>query len=117
MSSLNSGLAGVVWELWPASISFVFMVLRRHWLVVEMAVIPYRYLPAEDAVILFQYSRNLAEHGAITFLSGGPHVEGATDFAWMVLVAAVTKCGLTPFWFCAAANVLSLLGLALLLLK
>src|SRR5260370_40691706 len=35
----------------------------------------------------------------------------------MVLVDAATKCGLRPFWFCAAANVLSLLGLALVLLK
>jgi hypothetical protein len=46
-------------------------------------MVPLRFLPAEDAVILFQYSRNLATPGAITYLANGPHVEGATDFAWV----------------------------------
>ena len=82
-----------------------------------LALVPARFLPAEDAVILFQYSRNLAEHGAITFLAGGPHVEGATDFAWMVLVAGAMKFGVAPFWFCAAVNVVSLGVLGWLLLR
>jgi hypothetical protein len=82
-----------------------------------LALVPSRFLPAEDAVILFQYSRNLAQHGAITFLAGGPHVEGATDFAWMAIVAAAIRCGIPPFWFCAVTNVLSLLALATLLLR
>ena len=84
---------------------------------VALALVPLRFLPAEDAVILFQYSRNLAQHGAITFLAGGPHVEGATDFGWMVLIAAAFRCGIAPFVFCAAANVASLLGLGAVLLR
>src|SRR5580698_458592 len=64
-----------------------------------LALAPRFFLPAEDAVILFQYSRNLAERGAITFLAGGPHTEGATDFAWMLLIAAANRCGVPAFWF------------------
>ncbi len=80
-------------------------------------LVPRYFLPAEDAVILFQYSRNLAQHGAITFIPGGAHVEGATDFAWMVLISAATRCGIPPYWFCAAANVVSLVALALVLVR
>jgi len=82
-----------------------------------LALVPHYFLPAEDAVILFQYSRNLAEHGAITFLAGGPHVEGATDFAWMVLIAAANRCGVLPYRFCAAANVVSLIALAMAMVR
>ncbi len=82
-----------------------------------LAFVPHFFLPAEDAVILFQYSRNLAEHGAITFLAGGPHTEGATDFLWMVLVSGALKLGIPAFVFCAAVNVLTLIGLAVVLLK
>ncbi len=82
-----------------------------------LALVPLHFLPAEDAVILFQYSRNLAQHGAITFLAGGPHVEGATDFGWMVLIAAAFRCGIAPFVFCAAANVVSLAALGAVLLR
>ncbi len=81
-----------------------------------LALVPARFLPAEDAVILFAYSRNLAVHGAITYLAGGPHVEGATDFAWMLLLAGAMRCGIPPFWFCALANVICLVSLALVLL-
>ncbi len=84
---------------------------------VALAFVPSRFLPAEDAIILFQYSRNLAEHGAITFLANGPHVEGATDFGWMVLVAAGIRLHIPPLWFSAGVNVLSLILLAVILLK
>ena len=81
-----------------------------------LALVPARFLPAEDAVILFAYSRNLAEHGVIRFLAGGPPVEGATDFGWMVLIAGAMRCGIAPEWFCAAANVIALLALGAVLL-
>ena len=81
----------------------------------SLALVPRFYLPAEDAVILFQYSRNLAQHGAITFLAGGPHAEGATDFAWMLLVAAAIRCAAAAFRFCALVNILSAVGLAVVL--
>jgi hypothetical protein len=82
-----------------------------------LMIVPKFFLPAEDAMILFAYSRNLAVHGAITFFAGGPHAEGATDFAWMALVAGAMRVGLDPHWFSAVINVGSLLGLALVLLR
>lgn len=82
-----------------------------------LALVPARFLPAEDAVILFEYSRNLAQRGVIAFTTGGPPVEGATDFGWMVLIAGAMRCGISPFWFCAAANVLALLALGWVLLR
>jgi hypothetical protein len=84
---------------------------------VALALVPARFLPAEDAVILFQYSRNLAHHGVISFIAGGPPVEGATDFGWMLLIAGAMRCSIPPFWFCAAANVASLFGLGWVLLR
>ena len=84
---------------------------------VALGLVPRFFLPAEDAVILFQYSRNLAVHGAITYLPHGPHVEGATDFAWMLLVAAGIRVGMSPLWVSALANVVSASVLALLLLR
>ena len=84
---------------------------------ITLGFVPFRFLPAEDAIILFQYSRNLAEHGAITFLANGPHVEGATDFGWMLLVAAGIRLHIPPLWFSAGMNVLSLIVLAVILLK
>lgn len=77
---------------------------------------PRFFMPAEDAVILWGYSRNLALHGAITYFAGGPHTEGATDFAWMLLVAGAMKFGVDPFIFTALVNFACLVALALLLL-
>jgi hypothetical protein len=85
--------------------------------VVLLAMVPHLFLPAEDATILFQYSRNLYQHGAIIFYAGGPHTEGATDFLWMLLVSGVMRLGIPAFAFCAAMNILSLLGLSLVLLR
>ena len=75
------------------------------------------FLPAEDAVILWAYSRNLALHGVISYFAGGPAVEGATDFAWMVCVAGAIRCGIDPFLFSGLVNVVCLAGLAVYLLR
>ena len=82
-----------------------------------LATAPKYFLPAEDAMILFTYSKNLAVHGAITFFAGGPHAEGATDFGWMALVAGAIRIGLDPYWFSAVVNVGTLVGLAVVLLR
>ena len=74
-------------------------------------------LPAEDALILFQYSRNLAHTGAITFVPLGPHAEGATDFAWMLLLAVAFKARLDPVWVVAGLNVASLFAIACILIR
>ena len=82
-----------------------------------LLVVPRVFLPAEDAVILHQYSRNVAEHGVISYYAGGPHAEGATDFLWMLLVAASMRFGLSPAMFTAAVNFVCLLLLGVLLLR
>jgi hypothetical protein len=82
-----------------------------------LMIAPKYFLPAEDAMILFAYSRNLARHGVISFFAGGPRAEGATDFAWMALAAGAMRLGVDPYWLSAAVNVVSLLGLAVVLLR
>jgi hypothetical protein len=82
-----------------------------------LALAPKFILPAEDAVILFQYSRNLAQTGAITFIPGGVHAEGATDFAWMVFIALGMKLGIDAFWLIALVNVVSMALLGVLLVR
>ena len=82
-----------------------------------LLTVPRFFLPAEDAVILHQYSRNVAQHGVISYYAGGPHAEGATDFIWMLLVAAGIRFGLSPVVFTAAINFVSLLLLGLAMLR
>jgi len=82
-----------------------------------LLVMPKFFLPAEDAAILFQYSRNLAHHGLISYNAAGPRAEGATDFAWMALLSLGMKLGLDPFWLIALINCACLVMLAVLVLK
>ena len=84
---------------------------------VILLFLPRFYMPAEDAIILFQFSRNLAQTGAITYITNGPHAEGATDFAWMVLISLGMKLGLDPFWVVALLNFAGILLVAFLLIK
>jgi len=74
-------------------------------------------IPAEDPAILFQFSRNLAHTGAITYIPHGPHAEGATDFAWMVLIALGIKLHLDPLWTVGLINLVSLFVLPFLLAR
>lgn len=68
--------------------------------------------PAEDAIMLFDYSRNLATRGVITYGTGSPvPVEGATDFLYMILIAVASKLGLSEF---AAALLLNYLAILLI---
>jgi len=82
-----------------------------------LVVAPRFSVPSEDAVMLFHYSRNLAHTGAITYFPHGPHAEGATDFALMVFLALGIRLGLDPFWLMAITNGVSLIAIAVLLLK
>jgi len=43
--------------------------------------------PADDPWITFRYSRNLVEGYGIVYNPGGEHVEGYTNFLWMIIVA------------------------------
>jgi len=49
---------------------------------------------AEDAYIIFRYSKNLVNTGEIVWNSGGPHSEGVTAFLWMIILANFYKIGL-----------------------
>lgn len=49
----------------------------------------------DDAYISFVYSRNLAEHGELTF-NLGDRVEGYSNFSWTVLLAGGMVLGISP---------------------
>ena len=66
-------------------------------------------VPDEDAAILYSYSRNLAESGAISYIPAGPRAEGSTDFGWMVSIAVLQKLGIGNHSATALLNVASLL--------
>src|SRR5580693_8639778 len=50
----------------------------------------------DDAFISFVYSRNLAEHGQLTFNAGGTPIEGYTNFSWTVLLGLLMIVGIPP---------------------
>jgi arabinofuranosyltransferase len=51
----------------------------------------------DDAYISFVYSRNLAEHGQLTFNLGHP-VEGYTNFLWTFVLGLLMLVGIPPEW-------------------
>ncbi|HEX2685709.1 MAG TPA: hypothetical protein VHN14_03785 [Kofleriaceae bacterium] len=51
----------------------------------------------DDAYISFVFSRNLAEHGELTFNLGQP-VEGYTNFLWTLVLGLVMLLGIPPEW-------------------
>lgn len=53
--------------------------------------------PAEDAVILYEYSKSLANSGLITYGNADVPIEGATDFLWMILIAGLSFLGFDEF--------------------
>jgi len=57
-----------------------------------------RYIsPDEDALILFRYAENLADHGVISYNTDGLRSEGATDFLWMVILSALYRFGIPVY--------------------
>lgn len=67
-------------------------------------------LPAEDAAMLFSYSVNLGDAGVISYYAGGPPTEGATDFLYMAVLAALRVLGVSP---AVGAAVLTAIGAAI----
>lgn len=55
-----------------------------------LILITFEAAPAEDALILFRYSRHLRDGHGIVWNIGGPSAEGATDFLWMALLALLS---------------------------
>ncbi len=79
--------------------------------------LPQQTFPADDALILFRYSENLAQTGVISYNPGGSPVEGATDFLWMVLLAGFSWCGFTVWSGALVLSCLSLLGTGFLVYR
>ena len=74
---------------------------RVRWLLLAVAAgvlvahsLTYNFV-TDDAYISFVFSRNLAEHGELTFNLGHP-VEGYTNFLWTVLIALGMLLGIAP---------------------
>ncbi len=67
--------------------------------------------PAEDAVVLFDYARNLATRGLVTYGGADLPIEGATDFLWMLLIAAFSALGLDAYTASLVLSTLSAAGL------
>ncbi len=74
---------------------------RVRWLLLAIAAgvlvahsLTYNFV-TDDAYISFVFSRNLAEHGQLTFNLGHP-VEGYTNFLWTVLLALGMLLGVDP---------------------
>ena len=65
-------------------------------------------LPSEDAVILYEYSKNLANKGVITYGGALSPIEGATDFLWMIMIAFLKFFGVNEFGSALSLNFLAL---------
>ena len=103
---INGILRLILW-LVPALIPLCFLF---HYL-------PARSFPSEDAAMLFQYSENLADTGCISYNRGGPPVEGATDFLWMVILSLFHKAGADTYMAAVTLSALALLFSAWLLMR
>ena len=74
---------------------------RARWLLLGVAAVilvlhslAYNFV-TDDAFISFVYSRNLAEHGQLSFNLGHP-VEGYTNFLWTVILGLLMLVGIPP---------------------
>jgi arabinofuranosyltransferase len=54
--------------------------------------------PEEDAAMLMRYAQHIAQGIGIVWNRGEKPVDGGTDFLFMVVLAALVKCGLTVEW-------------------
>jgi len=86
---------------------FAVLTIATSMLIAVFIFIPTKITPAEDAIILFQYSENLAATGRISYFPGGEKAEGATDFLWMVILALAAYMGINTF---LASQILSSLA-------
>lgn len=60
-----------------------------------LIVVDFGSAPFEDAAILMRYSEHLGHGYGIVWNLGGGHVDGATDFLFMVLAAVPYKLGMS----------------------
>lgn len=69
-------------------------------------------VPEEDAVILYEYAKNFAQSGLITYGGASYPIEGATDFLWMVVIAFFKVLGINEFGTALFINFLCLAFMA-----
>jgi hypothetical protein len=86
-------------------------------LLLGFLVAPHVCQASEDAIILFQYSANLAHTGVISFIPHGPRAEGATDFLWMVYLAAGRWLGIPSYGLAIASSAACVVLLAVVLVR
>lgn len=92
-----SGMFKTIWPL-AASLIAILAALAYH----------QRFL-ADDAFISFRYARNLARGFGLVF-NPGEHVEGYTNFLWVLLMAGGIRLGWQPEVFSAVLGVVCFAG-------
>ncbi|MBP6628649.1 MAG: hypothetical protein KA297_04415 [Kofleriaceae bacterium] len=98
----RAGAARADWALWlPLAAAFVLLAWHA-W--------QYDFI-TDDAYISFVFSRNLAEHGELTFNLGDP-VEGYTNFLWTFVLGLVAAADL-PIELAAKLLALACAGVTL----
>ncbi|MEQ1666712.1 MAG: hypothetical protein ABL927_15215, partial [Bdellovibrionales bacterium] len=82
-------------------------------LLLPLFILAYKFtIPAEDAVILYEYAKNLAHTGVISYGGANIPIEGATDFLWMLCIAVLKKVGSTEFF---SSLLLNFIGVMILI--
>jgi arabinofuranosyltransferase len=79
---------------WPMRLRWALLAVAAIALVVHS--LAYNFV-TDDAYISFAYSRNLAEHGELTF-NLGQRVEGYTNFLWTLVLGLGMLVGAPPEW-------------------
>src|ERR1041385_519008 len=89
--------------------------VRTRWILLAAAAVglvvhslAYNFV-TDDAYISFVFSRNLAEHGELTFNLGHP-VEGYTNFLWTLVLGLGMLVGIQPEWSSRVLGTLCALG-------
>lgn len=86
-------------------------------LLVGFCVAPHICQASEDAIILFQYSLNLAKTGVISYIPQGAPAEGATDFLWMAWIALGAHFGIPAYGLAIATSALCAVGLGVAMVR
>lgn len=109
LSSLKSQDQGPSPE-WPAVAILIFLTGAALLVRLRFTVWPF-----EDAAMLMRYAQHLADGHGVVWNIGGPPVDGATDFGFMVVVAGLYKLGLSLETATYAPGLIAHLGTVLLL--
>src|SRR5689334_13709470 len=87
---------GLVTEPGPWPVRLRWLLLGAAAVVLVVHSLAYNFV-TDDAYISFVYSRNLAEHGELTF-NLGQRVEGYTNFLWTLVLGVAMWLGAAPEW-------------------